>query len=290
MSAVTREDLEAKSAIASWMKGRQRMPRLAILFGANPLTTSLLRDSRMRSPLMFVETGDFRLRPKAVVGLLQERHAIHVPLADDDVIPGVRRVKPLGFPVDEAFRAQTKRVADAQIAQIGFAGRLEPEKGLTDLIDATRQLRAKGLPIELQVLGDGSEKDRLRVQGSTLEWFRMQEGIAATPQIRAFYDQLSVYVVPSTPRANEGLPVSMLEALLAGTQVVATDVGAIRDRMGDLVNIVPPSDPENLAKAIQQSLRKPPQSLDAVQKRVPTAESYVRALLDALSDSVREPT
>jgi glycosyltransferase involved in cell wall biosynthesis len=238
---------------------------------------------------MFVETGDFRLRPAAVTRLLEERQAIHVPLADDDVIPGLRAVTPLGFPVHGAFREATRAVVDTRIAQIGFAGRLEAEKGVNDLIDAARQIRAKGVPVELQILGDGSYRERLREQGRGLDWFTLKEGVAATAQIRAFYNQLSVYVVPSTARANEGLPVSMLEALVSGRRIVATDVGAIRDRLGDLVSIVPPNNPQRLAVAIQESLRESPQAVEIARKRVPTPKGYAHALLEGLTDILRGP-
>ena len=51
---------------------------------------------------------------------------------------------------------------------------------------------------------------------------------------------------------TEGLPQVLLEAFAAGLPMVATDVGGIREAVGDAVLLVPPGDPEAAAEALDR--------------------------------------
>ena len=57
----------------------------------------------------------------------------------------------------------------------------------------------------------------------------------------------------------EGLPVALMEALALGLPVVATDVGGIAEELTDGVDalLVPPRDPDALAKALQRVVTDP---------------------------------
>jgi glycosyltransferase involved in cell wall biosynthesis len=257
------------------------------MFGANVLSAELLRRKEITGRFMFVETGDFRLRSRDFANLLRERQAIHVPLAEEDVLEDLQIVEPLGFPVDEPFRSTLAAAAEAtnRPARIGFAGRLHEAKGLLGLIEATRQVRATGRSVSLEIVGDGPERAALGEVADRLGWLNVREGIEDAAALREYYEGLAVYVVASTPAANEGLPVSMLEALLCGARVVATDVGAIRARVGDLVTLVPPGESRSMAEGIITALGSSPDH-DEVRSRIPTPHEYAKRLLDALGDSV----
>jgi glycosyltransferase involved in cell wall biosynthesis len=102
------------------------------------------------------------------------------------------------------------RVADeSPQAHVLFAGRLSPEKGIADLVEATR-----GLP--LVVAGDGPLR---HLVPDAL-------GFVGHDELERLYDEAAVVVLPSY---REGLPLAVLEAMAHGRPVVATRVGGIPD-------------------------------------------------------------
>jgi len=66
----------------------------------------------------------------------------------------------------------------------------------------------------------------------------------------------SAYVLPSY---NEGLPMSILEAMAAGLPVISTPIGGIPEAITDNVEglLVQPGDVEALAQALRRILRDP---------------------------------
>jgi glycosyltransferase involved in cell wall biosynthesis len=130
---------------------------------------------------------------------------------------------------------------------VGSIGRLEPQKGVDVLIRALADVE----DATLLIVGDGSERERLeelaRAVGVSerVEW----KGWSDTP--RSYLGMLDVFVLPSR---NEGFPLALLEALLAGTAVVATDVGSVAEaiRNGETGLLVPPEDHVALAGALRR--------------------------------------
>ncbi len=56
---------------------------------------------------------------------------------------------------------------------------------------------------------------------------------------------------------SEGFPYSIVEAMMAGKAVVATDVGGIREALGPAGIVVPPQDVEQMARAIRYLIGNP---------------------------------
>jgi glycosyltransferase involved in cell wall biosynthesis len=130
---------------------------------------------------------------------------------------------------------------------LGSIGRLEPQKGVDILIRALADVE----DATLLVVGDGSERERLKELARAvgvaerIEW----KGWSDAP--RSYLGTLDVFVLPSR---NEGFPLAVLEALLAGTAVVASDVGSVAEaiRDGETGLLVPPDDHVALARALQR--------------------------------------
>lgn len=118
---------------------------------------------------------------------------------------------------------------------IGTLARLEAVKGLDVLLDAVH-----GLPTsELLLVGNGMAKGALAAQARRLG---IDERVRFRPwsdDARAALQEMDIFVLPSR---NEGFPLAIVEAMLAGLPVVATDVGSVReavedDRTGFLVSV-----------------------------------------------------
>lgn len=130
--------------------------------------------------------------------------------------------------------------------------RLDPQKGLSDLIRAARRIPG----VVFAVAGDGPERTRLEAEalaGGVADRFRL---LGHRVDVPALLEACDVFALPSL---YEGLPVSVLEAMAAGRPVVATSIGgtdeAVRD--GETGLLVPPRDAEALAAAIARLLSDP---------------------------------
>lgn len=134
--------------------------------------------------------------------------------------------------------------------------RHDPVKGVDLLLEAFALVPP---PARLVLIGDGPETAALEAQCRRLglehrvdlrgpSW----DGVPAGDMMWAF----DLFVLPSR---LEGFPVTVVEAMLAGTPVVATDVGSVREQLtdGETGWIVPAEDVEALATAITAALDQP---------------------------------
>jgi len=125
------------------------------------------------------------------------------------------------------------RVQDG-VLRIGYCGRLREVKGVHVLLDGFAQLSSQrpGLPLELAVAGDGETREALESQARALgiEERVVWHGHVDETRTAPFYAGLDLYVQPSFA---EGLPNSVMEAMLAGRPVVASDIGGNTDLVED---------------------------------------------------------
>ena len=106
-----------------------------------------------------------------------------------------------------------------------FLGRLDEKKGIYDLLDAVAGVRAAVPDVRLVCAGEG---DRAGVERYA-ERLGIADAVKFTGRVgpsgkRALLEHAAVFALPSY---EEGLPVSLVEAMSAGVPVVATPVGGI---------------------------------------------------------------
>lgn len=157
-------------------------------------------------------------------------------------------------PVSLALAAADIPASRRSVPAILFMGRLEREKGIFDLIDAFASLRMCYPRLELRIAGDGDI-------GAVRRW-AADRGVADAVNFLGWIDgagkadalrEADALVLPSYV---EGMPMSALEAMAAGTPVVATCVGALPELIADGVNglLVKPGDVPGLTCAIDRLL------------------------------------
>ena len=127
--------------------------------------------------------------------------------------------------------------------RVRAVGRLTPQKGFDLLVDATRRLVAAGLDVDVAVAGDGRDREALAVAARGLP-LRLVGFVSDVP---AFLADADIFCLPS--RA-EGLPLALLEAVLAGLPCVACDVGDVAAAVADLAIVIPPEDVDALTAAL----------------------------------------
>lgn len=148
--------------------------------------------------------------------------------------------------------------------RIVSVGRLVPKKGFHVLIRACGDLKRRGIPFDLVLLGGGDLHDELlalaREQGIG-DQVRM---LGSRPQLEVVEQlagaeifALSPVVLPDGDR--DGIPNVLLEAMAAGLPVVATEVSGIPEVVtdGTTGRLVPPQRPDLLADALEKLLADP---------------------------------
>ena len=128
---------------------------------------------------------------------------------------------------------------EAEPPEILYAGRLSPEKGVLELVEAARGMN-------LVVAGDGPLRARVPTA----------RGFVPHDELQQLYARAAVVVCPSR---REGFGVACLEAMAHGRPVVATAVGGLLDLVvpGETGLVVPPRDPAALRAALERLLEDP---------------------------------
>jgi len=143
--------------------------------------------------------------------------------------------------------------APNRLPVIGAVGRFIPAKDFPRLLEAVAELQRLGYRFELNIVGDGPEKENALKVVEELCLGDIVKMPGMVTDIERWYERFDIYVSSSV---REGQPVAMLEAMAHGLPVVATDVGAaaatVRHGEGGL--IVPAGDSMALAKALGRLL------------------------------------
>jgi glycosyltransferase involved in cell wall biosynthesis len=138
----------------------------------------------------------------------------------------------------------------------GAVGRLSREKGHRFLLDAFAMLRKilPGQPVELLLLGEGREEASLRAQAKRL-------GIEARVCFAGFQQKTAAWMKVMDclvhPSVAEGMPNSVLEAMLLGIPVIATAVGGVPEIVdnGHTGLLIDPASPAAMAEAMKKMVR-----------------------------------
>ena len=185
------------------------------------------------------------------------------PEVRDDLVelgvapPGKICVVRLGLDLDRRLAAEpsARAAVRAELGVpeggflVGWLGRMIEIKRVDSLLAAFRQLRASGVDAYLALVGDGPLRDALSREAEAL-------GIADRTRFVGFRENVgelySAFDAVALTSANEGTPVSVIEALASGLPVVATDVGGVSDVVQDGQSgyLVPPNDVAAVAERL----------------------------------------
>ena len=162
--------------------------------------------------------------------------------------------------------------------------RHDPVKGIDVLLEALALTRTD---VSAVVIGDGDQTDALNEQIDRLE-LRDRVELRSLPwEVRAA-DLMGSFDALVLPSRLEGFPVTVVEAMLAGTAVIATDVGSVREALDDGRTgwVVAPEDPVALAAAIDESVAHP--ELTAERASAALDEATQRFTMEATIDAYLE--
>ena len=216
--------------------------------------------------------------------------AVAAELRETYQVPGDRMVvTPLG--VDRRWlRAQPPDAA--WLAERGlperyllFVGSREPRKNLTTLLASYRELLAGGAPPPLVLVGPPGWGAEPSLAG-------LPAGSVLTPGYLDDDDLVRVVAGAAAlayPSWYEGFGLPALEALACGTPVVAGDVPALREVLGDQAELVDPGDPGALASALAKAVGEAGEAARAARRAHAATFTWERcasATLDAYRRAV----
>ena len=176
----------------------------------------------------------------------------------DRFFPGDYKVIPNGVDVTRFATAVPIARWQDGTPNVLFVGRHEPRKGLLDLLKAHRILRRTGGKSRLLIVGSGPQEREARRYVATRGLNGVEFlGRVSDDEKAQLYRTADVYVSPAT--GGESFGIVLLEAMAAGTPIVASDIHGYKGvvRRGREGLLVPPRQPRELAIAIDRLLADP---------------------------------
>ena len=205
--------------------------------------------------------------------------------------------------VDLARIPRRHDAARAGRFSILFVGRMVEKKGLSILLAAVAGLKGRGRDLELHAIGEGPDETALRAMATAagLDGNVTFHGSQPHDVVLRRMGDCDCLALPSVTAANgdqEGIPVTLMEAMAAGLPVVSTFHSGIPELVTDNETglLVPERDAPALATALDRLMQEPGlgQRLAANARRFVAAEFNAeiqnRALFDLILDTSKTPT
>lgn len=144
---------------------------------------------------------------------------------------------------------------ETEVPTISFVSNLVKRKGILDLVEAIERLEHDNVgPFRVRIAGDGPQAERAR---DLAERFDEVEylGYVTEAEKRELLETSSIYVLPAYA---EGLPIALLEGMVGGNAVVATDVGSIPEVITEAGGVlISPGDVDRLTETLRTLIDQP---------------------------------
>ncbi len=153
-------------------------------------------------------------------------------------------------------KREKKKITNEPIKLL-FLSRLVKEKGIFELIDAFKNLSKKREDIELIIAGDGEAFSAVQERLKNQKNIKLTGFVEGEEKIELFKTS-DLYLLPSY---TEGLPVSVLEAMLFGLPILTTNVGGLKtffknEEMGYFINTKETKDIEEKIELLLSNKKK----------------------------------
>lgn len=144
-------------------------------------------------------------------------------------------VIPMGVDLHK-FSTEHKKESN-NLTRVLFVGRLEPEKGVNELLQAFKRLKDEISNVELVVVGSGSMSETIKQSG-------VQVKSVSYSQIHKEYKKADIFCLLSKPIKTwqEQYGMVLVEAMASGLPIVTTRSGAIPEVCGSAALYAEPSD------------------------------------------------
>jgi glycosyltransferase involved in cell wall biosynthesis len=236
--------------------------------GARPMIVHTYHGHVLEGYFDPLRTATYRTTERRLAAVSDALVGVSSATVDDLVRLGIAprsrfRVIPIGLDLNPFLRLQERdgaRFRGEAGARNGevlltFVGRLVPIKRVDLLLRALARVTSGGAPVRLAVVGSGPLRN-------DLEHLARELGVAEATQFMGYRSDMASVAAASDlavlSSANEGTPVSLIEAAAAGRPAVATAVGGVRDvvRKGTGI-LVEDGDADSLARGVARLAADP---------------------------------
>ncbi|NLF96648.1 MAG: glycosyltransferase family 4 protein [Candidatus Riflebacteria bacterium] len=166
--------------------------------------------------------------------------------------------EPLASTAIAPLIAELRHRLPPDVKLVGTACRLTAWKGVDILIKAAAILKTSPAKVQVVVMGDGPEKDNLSKLANDCGMQNEVHFLGCIPQadMASYLHSLDIFALCSL---YEGLSHTILQAMQAGTPVIASNIGGnpeliTHEKTGLLV---PVQDPNSLAEAVAKLVKGP---------------------------------
>ncbi len=175
------------------------------------------------------------------------KSAIHYKLIAPNKIATVHNgIPPINF-LDKLTARQALNLLSDKFLFVTIAN-FYKTKGIDMLIKAVAMMDKNLLDRCLFILiGEGPEKRNLKFEIRNLQLENHIKTLGKIDNASQYLRAFDCFVLPSR---KEGFPFVILEAMQAGLPIIATNVGGIKEALGDAGILVPLENPAELAKTI----------------------------------------
>lgn len=138
-------------------------------------------------------------------------------------------VIPLGFELERLLEIPLR---SDKIINVGIIGRMVPVKNHIFFLEAVHKVICDNprLAVKFKIIGDGELRQKLEEYAFRLKLNSQVEFLGWQKDLIDIYAGIDVVALTSL---NEGTPVSLIEAMASARAAIATDVGGVRDLLGD---------------------------------------------------------
>jgi phosphatidylinositol alpha-1,6-mannosyltransferase len=187
-----------------------------------------------------------------------------------------------------------RKLRRAEGPLLGFVGRLVPEKGVEDLLEAVALLQVRRPDTSLVLVGDGSGRPHFEKRAKELGIGSRVTFAGAVPprQVNDYLHCIDIFAGPSRRSPEGGVEAQGIvyaEAMLACRPVIATSSGGIADlvKQGETGILVSEFSPNQIADAVENMLTDPLRTAQMAEAGRRLAQSrYTRATSAAAFSSL----
>ena len=171
----------------------------------------------------------------------------------------VEKFNPSNYSSGRALRKKLKIPEEAFV--IGMIGRLVEEKGVVEFFDAAKVVNKRHENVYFLLIGDRLASDHATAVDTAIKEAQKEVGsrLILTGMRSDIPELLSTMDLFTLPSWREGMPRTIIEAMMMGLPVVATNIRGSREEViqEETGVLVPVRNPEILARAFERFVESP---------------------------------